>query len=221
MSNIGRDKNAIVPLNTCIGRQMLAETIASSPYSTLSMYYQMQINPTFCGVATSCALLNALEVSRPVSTTHGQYTIFTQDNFFSLEVEHIAPIATVAKTGMSLEQLGAALESHGADVEVRHAGDWVEEDLIRDITHRPTQRHSYVAVNYNRPDVDQIGGGHISPIAAVHKDSNRVLVMDTAIYRYPFAWLSISALYKAMATRPDVKSPITRGWLRCEAAHLE
>ncbi|MDB5884646.1 MAG: glutathione gamma-glutamylcysteinyltransferase, partial [Polaromonas sp.] len=52
--------------------------------------------------------------------------------------------------------------------------------------------------NYFRQSIGQIGGGHISPVAAYDSKSDRVLVLDVAKYKYPPVWMTVADLYAAM-----------------------
>jgi hypothetical protein len=49
---------------------------------------------------------------------------------------------------------------------------------------------------------DGEGGGHFSPLAAYHEESDSFLVMDVARYKYPPFWVHADLLCQAMAT-PD------------------
>ncbi|MBD1846594.1 glutathione gamma-glutamylcysteinyltransferase, partial [Cyanobacteria bacterium FACHB-63] len=45
--------------------------------------------------------------------------------------------------------------------------------------------NDYFTVNYDRATLGQEDGGHISPIAAHHESSDRVLIADVSSYKYP------------------------------------
>ena len=42
-----------------------------------------------------------------------------------------------------------------------------------------------MAISYSREAVGQIGGGQYSPVAALDRETNSVLMLDTARYKYP------------------------------------
>lgn len=46
----------------------------------------------------------------------------------------------------------------------------------------------------------QTGGGHFSPIAAYDAESDSVLVLDVARFKYPPFWVTIEKLCQAMKT---------------------
>jgi hypothetical protein len=75
----------------------------------------------------------------------------------------------------------------------------------------------YLIVNYDRAVLGQDGSGHISPLAAYDSETDMVLVMDTAAYRYPPTWVPLELLYAAMATT-DSESDRMRGYVEVQGA---
>jgi hypothetical protein len=67
-------------------------------------------------------------------------------------------------------------------------------------------------VNYSRRAVGQSGDGHFSPIGALHAATDRVLVLDTARFKYPPHWIPVELLFSAM-TKEDPATGQARGWL--------
>lgn len=67
-----------------------------------------------------------------------------------------------------------------------------------------------VLLNFDRKSLNEIGGGHWSPLAAYHPASDSVLVMDVARYKYPPLWVSVKDLY-AGALSIDAESGRSRG----------
>jgi len=65
-------------------------------------------------------------------------------------------------------------------------------------------------VNYDRKALGQAGGGHISPVAAYHAPTDRVLILDVARYRYPSVWVPLADLWEAIRTT-DSTSGRSRG----------
>jgi hypothetical protein len=113
---------------------------------------------------------------------------------------------------MTLEALGGLLAAHGAEVTVHHA-DSFDAAAFREVVARNLARPGdYLIVNYQRQALGQAASGHISPLAAYDADSDMVLVMDTASYRYPQTWVPLEALVGAMATI-DTESEAMRGYV--------
>jgi hypothetical protein len=142
---------------------------------------------------------------------YGPYRFWTQENVFATAGARavIAP-ETVARQGMTLQELAGLLGSHGVKARAIHA-DRLDLPGFRALLRRnladPDDR---MLVNYHRPAVGQEGGGHISPLAAYHSPSDRVLILDVARYRYPAVWVELPQLWKAIRSL-DSTSGRSRG----------
>jgi len=71
-------------------------------------------------------------------------------------------------------------------------------------------------VNYSRRALRQTGDGHFSPIGGYHAGSDRVLVLDTARFKYPPHWVPVELLFAAMQAQ-DGATGQSRGWLGLRA----
>lgn len=60
--------------------------------------------------------------------------------------------------------------------------------------------NSHVIVNYDRDTVNQVGGGHWSPLGSYSEKEDAFLVLDVAKYKYTPAWIPIERLFDGMAT---------------------
>jgi hypothetical protein len=78
----------------------------------------------------------------------------------------------------------------------------------------------YLLVNYQREVLGQERVGHISPLAAYDRDSDRVLILDTAGYKYPPTWVPMESLFTAMST-VDSASGKSRGFIEISARNAE
>ncbi len=177
------------------------------------MYFLSQETQTFCGVASSTMVLNALvpKEQRPPVPEWKPYLFFAQSVFFTPEVEKIAPRKDVLEKGMTLQQLGDALATFPVRVEVSHASNKSKEAFRRDVKEGLSLRHCLI-VNYLRTGVGQVGGGHFSPLAAYHEESDSILILDVARYKYPPSWVKTTDLWNAMNT-DDSDSGKKRGYL--------
>ena len=89
----------------------------------LSLHFVTQKTQTFCGVASSVMVLNALQVPAPTTPEYEPFHLFTQDNFLNERTEAVLPVAVLSERGMTLDQLGQLLALQPVDVEVHHAAD--------------------------------------------------------------------------------------------------
>jgi hypothetical protein len=67
-----------------------------------------------------------------------------------------------------------------------------------------------VIVNYDRAVLGQNGSGHVSPIGAYDEETDSVLVLDVARYKYPPVWVPFSTMFDAMQS-VDTGSNRSRG----------
>jgi hypothetical protein len=167
---------------------------------------------TFCGPATIAAVMNSLGGPRLVSQRLYPWPFFTQENIFTAENEKVKPYPMVEHEGLVLSQLAQFFTNLGATAEFKHADSFdanTLRDTVKAVLADPSKR---LVINYSRRPIGQNGDGHISPVAAYDADSDRVLVLDVAKYKYPPVWLTIADLYKGMATT-DTGSNAMRGFV--------
>ncbi len=200
-------------LDSAEGFRRLEESDRRS-FVTLGMYFLSQETQTFCGVASSTMVLNALvpKQERPPVPAWNPYCLFAQSVFFTPAVEKIAPRKVVLEQGMTLQQLGDALATFPVHVGVCHASDKSEKNFREDAKEALKGSTRCVIVNFLRTGVGQVGGGHFSPIGAYHEKSDSFLVYDVARYKYPPSWVNTKELWNAMNTI-DSDSGKTRGYL--------
>ncbi len=181
------------------GRTLLA-TANAADHDALLAAFQSQEKGSWCGVASSVAVLNARGAQ------------LTQDGFFTPEVTAIRPWWRTTFGGMPITQLGPMLAAHGAQAEVRHADAHGLDAFRADLAANLATPGDQIVVNYDRRVMGEAGAGHISPVSALSADGDWVLLLDTAAYKYPAHWVPVARLYDAMNT-PDSESGRSRGWV--------
>lgn len=192
---------SLVPLDSDEGRKLLGET-GTVDHGPLLQWFEGQSRLCFCSVASSVITLNALR----------ERALHDQSAFFSPAIAAIRTEAEVDVDGMTLPDLGRVLGECGARVEVFHAADETLDTFREraiDNLHRP---RDFLIVNYLREVVGQARGGHFSPLAAWHEETDRFLVLDVAEHRYPPVWVSSTRLFAAMG-HVDASSGRSRGYL--------
>lgn len=192
---------ALIDAGSPEGKQLLA-TSATADHAALITAFQTQEKGSWCGVASSTIVLDAL--------TEGP--VPRQADFFDGRAGEIRSFWKVTFGGMNLDTLGRLLEAHGLRAEVHHAGDETVESFRASVAENLKTPGDYVLVNYQREALAQGKTGHISPIGAYEAGSDRFLVMDVATYKWPQAWVSGPDLFAAMNTI-DSDGGKTRGWV--------
>ncbi|PWV95625.1 phytochelatin synthase [Hoeflea marina] len=192
------------------GMELFKGAELDAPYFSLASYLDSEHILTFCGPATIAAVMNSLGGDRPVAQRLYPWPFFNQENIFSAENEKVKSYPMVEHEGLVLSQLAQFFTNLGVSAEFRHADEFDEaglRDTVKKVLADPAKR---LVINYSRKPIGQKGDGHISPVAAYDADTDRVLVLDVAKYKYPPVWMTIADLYKAMATT-DTGSNKLRG----------
>jgi len=207
---------SLVSLNSREGEQLLLHSEAQQSYWNLSVQFLTQKTQAFCGVASIVMVLNALGIPAPTTPEYKPYTVFTQENFFNDQTERVLPQAVLAEKGMTLDQIGALLHSYGVHAEVHHAADSSLAEFRRLAAEHVNKQNSYVIVNYLRRAIGQEKGGHISPLGAYDRETDKFLILDVARYKYPPVWVKAVDLFGAMNTTDSDNGNRTRGFVLIE-----
>lgn len=206
------DAGTLISLASKTGSKLFNRSYYSKTFWPLDNQFVTQLNPRYCSIASSIMVLNALQVSPPPDPSYKPYHLFTQKNFFNPSVTKILPIDRVNKVGATLDEIESALKTYDVATRTIHA-DMITVSQFRavakDILQMP---NTYMIINYSRKALGQKGGGHMSPIAAYDKRSDRLLILDVARYRYPPIWVKTTDLWQAMHTIDD-QSHAYRGFV--------
>ncbi len=201
----------LINLDSRTGENLLFESQARRDYIPLSLQFVSQDNLAYCGVASMVMVLNALGIEAPHAPEYRRYRVFTQENFFSNpKTREVLSPEIVRRQGMTLEELTQFLQSYGVDTKTYHGGEITLGEFRQRIVTNLGQPNNFVLVNYLRREIGQERGGHISPIAAYHEESDRFLILDVARYKYPPIWVSAEELWHSTNTI-DSTSGKTRG----------
>jgi hypothetical protein len=203
----------LINLNSSQGAELLKESEALQSYWPLSIHFVTQKNQAYCGVASIVMVLNALAIPAPTTPEFDPFKTFTQENVFSAATEAVLPQETLAKIGMTLDQIGAIIATHGVKADVHHAADSSLEEFRKLAQQYLGTPNHHVIVNYLRMAIGQERGGHISPLAAYDADTDRFLILDVSRYKYPPVWVPAAELFNAMNTNDSDNENRTRGFV--------
>jgi hypothetical protein len=195
------------------GEGYFLEAEARAAYFSLADNFVTQKSQAFCDVASTVMVLNALQLPAPAVPEYDPYRTFTQDNVFTPATEAIIPAETIAKMGMTLDQLGGFIGTHPVTAEVHHAADSTLDSFRSSASDYLSKPGHFVVVNYLRKAIGQEKGGHISPLAAYDAKSDRFLILDVARYKYPPVWGTVADLFAAMNTIDSDNENRTRGYI--------
>lgn len=182
------------------GQTLLDTADYTADYASLSNAWEPQQLVSYCGVASGVTVLNALGESA------------NQFSFFDDRTDVVRSRMDVTFGGMSLPELAGLLEAWGLKVRRVHGDEVSVDDFRAAVRANLSREGDYLLVNYQRQVLGQARVGHISPIGAYNSDSDAVLIMDTADYKYPHTWASLPDLHEAMQEK-DSSSGRSRGFV--------
>ncbi len=188
--------DSLIALDSEQGEMLFFKADANKAYFPLGLHFVTQDHPAFCGPASIVMVLNALHLPRPPSKLTLGLGLYDQENIFDARTEAIKPRAAVMQSGMTLDELGKVLEAHDLNVVVHHAGDSSLEEFRKLAVSELKGHDRFILVNYLRSGIGQSAIGHISPLAAYDKDSDRFLILDVSRYKYPPVWVEAQSLLR-------------------------
>ena len=206
----GGTESDLVYLTDPEGAKRFMHSDVHADYFPLATYLEYEQILTFCGPATMAAVLNSLAIARPSPRRLYPYGLFTQDLLFTPANQDIKSYATVENEGLVLTEIAAFLNNLGVTAEYHHSLDLTTpqlREIIKETLQDPNKR---LIVNYSRSGIGQVGGGHISPLAAFDSASDQVLILDVAKYKYAPVWVSVGMLHASM-NEEDPSSNKSRG----------
>jgi hypothetical protein len=166
-------------------------------------------------------VLNALGVPAPAVPEYAPYRIFTQDNLLTEQTDAVLRRETLARQGMTLDQIGAILATEPVKAEVHHASESSVEEFRKLASAYLGEPGHFVIVNYLRKAIGEEIGGHISPLAAYDAKADRFLILDVARYKYPPVWVGTADIFDAMNTPDAANGDKTRGFVLVTAATVQ
>ena len=205
----------LIALNSAGGMELLNLSTPSlqKDYWRLSQYFVTEKGLSYCAPASIVMVLNAMGIKPKIAPEHYPYPLFTQDNLLyndTILKNHIYP-ALIKHQGLTLAQAGFVIKQYVNDTNVMYGSDIESLDDFKNFMINAIN-NGYVIVNFYRKDLNEIGGGHFSPIAAYSYKSDRFLILDVARYKYPAAWVKSEALFKAIQEIDSI-SQKSRGFI--------
>lgn len=208
----GQTRAQVVALDTPDGAVRFHRAIGGPQALGLLAHLETEVFLTFCGPASLATALNSLGVNEPSPAAFFPYRRMTQDSLFTPANLAVKSYAAVQAGGLTLDQLAAFARNLGVPAEAVHAEALDVAALRARISAALADPASRVIVNYSRIPLEQEGDGHISPLAAYDAETDAVLILDVARYKYPPVWVPVATLLAAMQ-RVDPDAGRARGLL--------
>ncbi|KAI8390156.1 Phytochelatin synthase-domain-containing protein [Blakeslea trispora] len=153
--------------------------------------FTTQSEPAYCGPSSLAMVLNALEVD-PKRRWKGNWRWFS-DEF----LQCCSSKEDMKKNGITFDNFACLAKCH-CDVQVNRAFDFDFEKFKKDVELVTSDSDKFMVISFSRKVLGQTGDGHFSPIGAYNAQEGKVLILDTARYKYPSYWCSIDTLFDSM-----------------------
>ncbi|TPX33844.1 hypothetical protein SmJEL517_g03309 [Synchytrium microbalum] len=187
--------NSCIPFNSERGKQLFRRSLDSGcleSYFSLSMHFLTQAEPAFCGLASLCMILNALEVD-PLRQWKGVWRWYDE----SL-LDCCRPLDDIKQHGITLPEFTCLAKCNGLNVTTRRPDETTKQQFIDDVKRTCENDAEYMVVSYDRGSLGQTGTGHFSPIGGFDEAELMVLVLDVARFKYPPYWVKVDTLWEAL-----------------------
>ncbi|KAJ1930129.1 hypothetical protein IWQ60_000603 [Tieghemiomyces parasiticus] len=186
------------------GRARFKESLLSGyaeGYFNLAGNFTTQSEPAFCGPSSLAMVLNALEVD-PGQPWKGVWRWYSDEL-----IKTCAEPEVLKRTGITFEQFACMAVRH-CDIQARRGregpnvtdspGTVSLAQFRKDVRRVCAGTDEFMVVSFARKVLQQTGDGHFSPIGAYHPETDSVLVLDTARFKYPSFFVPLETLYEAL-----------------------
>ena len=115
--------------------------------------------------------------------------------------------------GLNLQDFAKILKIHKIKSKIFYQESSSNQDLasFREISKKIlNDKNNFLVANFDGKILGNKTGGHISPIVAYDENSDSLLVLDVALHKNPWYWVSVDDMVKAMNTMDGEKF---RGYL--------
>lgn len=206
-----------VPFSSSAGKLMFQESMIEgnmTSFFPLIEQFRTQDEPSYCGLSSLVMVLNTLALD-PRRIWKGNWRWFSEEMLTCCE-----PLESIKKDGITFSKLACLAKCNGADVQEFRADapEFTLERFRDSVIESCSKATSYIIVSYCRRAFQQTGDGHFSPIGGYHAQSDSVLILDVARFKYPPHWVSLSDLFEAMKA-VDSTSKKPRGWLNLRSTY--
>jgi glutathione gamma-glutamylcysteinyltransferase len=199
----------LIKFNSSKGKQLFKNALKQGNaeiYFSLAGNFVNQSEPAFCGLGSLVMVLNALEVD-PNKRWKGVWRWYADEL-----LECKPPLGKIREKGLNLQELADLGRCNGLAIKNKRVDQTSFVEFQRNVLESVRSNDKYIITNFSRKELGQTGDGHFSPIGAYDDVEGKVLVLDTARFKYPSYFVGIRELYQAMNSI-DADSRLKRGYL--------
>ncbi|KAK4778210.1 hypothetical protein SAY87_018397 [Trapa incisa] len=182
------------------GKKLFIDAIQAGTmegFYKLISYFQTQSEPAYCGLATLSMVLNALAID-PKRKWKGPWRWFDESMLDCCE-----PLEKVKAEGISFGKVVCLAQCAGAEVRAFRTTETNVDQFRHFVKRCSASDVCHVVSSYHRATFKQTGTGHFSPIGGYHVESDMVLILDVARFKYPPHWVPLTLLWEAMDTTDE------------------
>jgi len=184
---------SLVAFSSAEGRKRFVEAVSegtAESFFPLVEQFQTQSEPAYCGLTSLSVVLNALAID-PQRVWKGPWRWFSEELLdCCLPLEHVMTNGTTIEDFACIAQCNGASAAVIRNVQLHQFREDIEE--ICSTTGR------FTVISFDRKSIGQTGSGHFSPIAAFHRATDSVLVLDVARFKYSPFWATVTQMYESM-----------------------
>ncbi|KAF9309039.1 hypothetical protein BG003_010284 [Podila horticola] len=166
--------------------------------------FNTQSDPAFCGVSSLSMVLNALEID-PRKQWRGVWRWYSDE-----QLDCCASIEEMKLKGITFNQFACLARCH-AKVIVKRADRHTLDEFRRDVQMVSQSSDYQLVISFSRSALGQTGSGHFSPIGGYHAGEDKVLVLDTARFKYPPFYATVTELWESLLPE-DPETGLCRGY---------
>ncbi|EFO86171.1 CRE-PCS-1 protein [Caenorhabditis remanei] len=197
-----------------LGKRLFTEALiqgSANIYFKLASQFRTQDEPAYCGLSTLVMVLNALEVD-PEKVWKAPWRFYHESM-----LDCCVPLEHIRKSGITLQQFSCLATCNRLKSAVSYGEtnpDFLQK-FRKSLVNSVRSDDQVLVASYDRSVLGQTGSGHFSPLAAYHADSDQVLIMDVARFKYPPHWVKLETLQKALCS-VDTTTKKPRGFVELE-----
>ncbi|KAI8896850.1 Phytochelatin synthase-domain-containing protein [Globomyces pollinis-pini] len=209
--------DSCIALNSEQGKRLFQTAINTEYmeiYYELSTQFLTQSEPAYCGLATLCMSLNALQVD-PLRKWKGGWRWYDETMLDCCRsLEHIK------EKGVTMGELNCLARCNGLRTEMRRADQTTKESFLKALKESVRSSDVVMIVSFSRKTLGQTGDGHFSPIGGYNEAEDMVLILDVARFKYSTYWITFDLLWESLhphdsaTKKPRGYMVLRRGQLR-------
>jgi len=212
----GKDE---IVFDSMAGMALLREARLTKSGLSVLNHITTQNNLGSCGLASISAVLNAMEYKRtPVPPEYMYFNGTDEIAFRYNTIDQLTWHPCVRKTvgyrvfGYDMSAMTSIIQCMGLRAVPYYASKYpTVQSFEQELNSLLAQEDSYIIANIDRPGLEEVGGGHYSPLGfSAH--GGRYLFLDVSRYKYPFTWVRGIDLFNAMGGI-DKKGGKSRGFI--------